>query len=96
MEKASKKNFSLVINDHFNLKVEHFCKTMESSQKSSANILLNYFFEDPKTINSLMTGYREMANLNREITKDFLASEDDAELHLTQFRNQSFENNQAN
>lgn len=33
-----------------------------------------------------MKGYREMASLNREISHDFSCCEEDADVHLTQYR----------
>lgn len=42
--------------------------------------------EYPQIVNGLMKGYREMANLNREISHDFSCCEEDADFHLTQYR----------
>ncbi|GAF36371.1 hypothetical protein FD41_GL002505 [Lentilactobacillus farraginis DSM 18382 = JCM 14108] len=44
------------------------------------------FFDDPKLISGLMKGYCEMANLNREISHDFSCCEEDADIHLAQYR----------
>ena len=47
---------------------------------------INYFFDDPKVIDGLMKGYREMGSLNRQISNDFSCCEQDADIHLTQYR----------
>ncbi|AQW21729.1 antitoxin [Lentilactobacillus curieae] len=94
MEKAVKSSihFSLTVNDQIAHRLSDFCRHVGVSQTTAVNIAINYFFDDPKLIHSLMDGYREMGSLNREITHDFLASEDDAELHLAQYRKNTIYN----
>lgn len=81
------KQFSLAVDEKITHKLSDFCRQVGISQSSTVRIAINYFFDDPKLIHSLMDGYREMGNLNRELTHDFLACEADAEIHLAQYRN---------
>jgi len=81
------KHFSLAVDEQITSRLSDFCSHIGINQSSTVNIAINYFFDDPKLIHSLMDGYREMGNLNRELTHDFLACEADAEIHLAQYRN---------
>lgn len=87
MEKATNhKRFSVMINDQVAGRLEQFCATVGVSESAAAEIAINYFFDDPQIVNRLMKGYREMATLNREISHDFLNCEEDADIHLAQYR----------
>lgn len=65
------KQFSLAVDEKITHKLSDFCRQVGISQSSTVRIAINYFFDDPKLIHSLMDGYREMGNLNRELTHDF-------------------------
>ena len=72
MEKATNsKHFSVMINDQIANRLEQFSATVGISESAAVEIAINYFFDDPKVIDGLMRGYREMGSLNREISKDF-------------------------
>lgn len=87
MEKATyQKHFSVIINDRIADRLAQFCSTVGISENAAVEIAMNYFFDDPQIVNGLMKGYREMANLNREISHDFSCCEEDADFHLTQYR----------
>ncbi|GAA2971900.1 hypothetical protein [Lentilactobacillus parakefiri] len=87
MEKATNsKHFSVMINDQIANRLEQFSATVGISESAAVEIAINYFFDDPKVIDGLMRGYREMGSLNREISKDFSCCEEDADIHLTQYR----------
>ncbi|MFT8767217.1 MAG: antitoxin [Lentilactobacillus hilgardii] len=87
MEKATNhKQFSVMINDQVADRLDQFCTNVGISESAAVEIAINYFFDDPKVISGLMNGYREMATLNREISHDFSCCEEDADVHLAQYR----------
>lgn len=87
MKKATNhKQFSVMINDRVADRLDQFSTTMGVSESAAVEIAINYFFDDPKLISGLMKGYREMVNLNREISHDFSCCEEDADVHLAQYR----------
>ncbi|EHO49600.1 hypothetical protein [Lentilactobacillus kisonensis] len=87
MDKATnQRHFSVMIDDKIADRLEQFCSTVGVSESAVVEVAINYFFDDPQIISGLMKGYREMASLNREISHDFSCCEEDADIHLTQYR----------
>mgnify|MGYP001276633857 CR=1 FL=1 len=80
------RRFSVVLNDTIARRINEFSATTGISKDKVVELAINRFLNDPDVIVRLVNGYMEMANLNREITKAFTPCEEDAELHLLEYR----------
>lgn len=80
MKSMSKQRFSVILNDEAANRVRQWYDDIDISNLSTADVVVSYFFNDSKTIELLMNGYREMASLNQEITKAFTPCEEEADI----------------
>lgn len=83
----NKNSFSVVFNENISKELDNFVNDLSFSFDSNVKVIINKsYFTDDEIIQSMITGYLEMASLNKEIVSEFNDCEDDAEIKLDKYR----------